>query len=92
MVGHLESVATTAALREAYNKVDPLISEFYSSIPLNEDLWNTLKGFEKTPEAASLGGAKKRFFERTMDDFRRNVASLAVMAYVLADMPDRLVR
>ena len=26
-----------------------------------------------------------------LDDFRKNVASLAVMSYVLADMPERLV-
>ncbi|MBW2714256.1 MAG: M3 family peptidase, partial [Deltaproteobacteria bacterium] len=62
VVGHLESVATTPELREAYNQVDPLISEFYSSIPLDEGLWNTLKAFEKTQEASQLSGARKRFF------------------------------
>ncbi len=76
LVGHLESVATSPALREAYNKVDPLISEFYSSIPLNEGLWKALKDFEKTSGAANLSGAKKRFFQKTMDEFRRHGAEL----------------
>jgi oligopeptidase A len=76
IVGHLESVATTPALREAYNKVDPLISEFYSSIPLDEGLWAALQAFEKTEEARQLTGAHKRFLEKTLDDFRRHGAEL----------------
>ena len=36
IVKHLEAVATTPDLRAAYNKVQPDVSAFYSSIPLNE--------------------------------------------------------
>jgi oligopeptidase A len=35
---HLEGVATTPAVRAAYNAVQPQVSEFYSSLPLNEAL------------------------------------------------------
>ena len=34
--------------------------------------------------------AADTFDKVRLDDFRKNVASLAVMGYVLADMPDRL--
>ena len=35
IVTHLEAVATTPELRAAYNKVQPEVSAFYASIPLN---------------------------------------------------------
>src|SRR6187402_3617901 len=39
IVEHLESVATTPELREAYNAVLPEVSAFWSGIPLREGLW-----------------------------------------------------
>src|SRR6185369_16951452 len=36
VVRHLESVATTPELRAAFNAVQPKVSAFYSSLPLNE--------------------------------------------------------
>ena len=38
VVRHLESVATTPELRAAFNAVQPKVSAFYSSLPLNEEL------------------------------------------------------
>src|SRR5271163_2193172 len=38
VVRHLESVATTPELRAAHNAVQPKVSAFYSSLPLNEEL------------------------------------------------------
>ena len=38
VVRHLESVATTPDLRAAFNAVQPKVSAFYSSLPLNEAL------------------------------------------------------
>ena len=38
VVRHLESVATTPELRLAFNAVQPKVSAFYTSLPLNEDL------------------------------------------------------
>ena len=42
IVRHLEAVATTPELRAAYNAVQPKVSEFYSSLPLNEALWQAV--------------------------------------------------
>lgn len=76
VVSHLESVATTPALRAAYNAVKPEVNAFYATIPLRENLWRALKDFAATEEAKNLSAAKKRFLERTVDDFRRHGADL----------------
>ena len=76
IVGHLESVATTPELRAAYNAVQPPVSEFYSSIPLNEDLWKQLKRYAGTAEAKELTGVRGRFLTKTLDQFRRSGAGL----------------
>src|ERR1700741_2954517 len=69
VVSHLESVATTPALRPPYNAGKPDVNAFYATTPLRPFLWKALKEFSETPEAASLSPAKKRFLERTVDDF-----------------------
>jgi oligopeptidase A len=73
---HLESVATYPELRAAYNAVQPLVSEFYSRIPLNEGLWNAVKSYATSSEALALAGTKKRFLKKTVDSFRRHGADL----------------
>src|SRR4051812_45480551 len=54
VVRHLESVATTPALRAAFNAVQPKASAFYSSIPLNEGLWKAIKSYAGTEEGRTL--------------------------------------
>ena len=76
IVRHLESVATYPALREAYNAVQPAVSEFYASIPLHAGLWAAIKNYAGTAEAASLEGARRRYLKKTLDDFRRHGAEL----------------
>ena len=76
VVGHLEAVVTTAELRAAYNAVRPAVSAFFASIPLRPALYKALTDFAATPEAAELPPSKKRFLKKTLDDFRRNGASL----------------
>jgi oligopeptidase A len=76
IIRNLEAVATTPALRAAYNTVQPQVSEFYSSLPLNEALWGAVQGYSKTDEARNLAGVRKRFLEKTIDNFRRHGAEL----------------
>ena len=76
VVAHLESVKTSDELRAAYNAVRPKLSEFYSAITLNENLWNQLKRYAETDEARSLTGLRTRFLKKTLDDFRRSGADL----------------
>src|SRR5688572_22737493 len=58
VVGHLESVMTSPELREVYNRVRPDVSAFYASIPLRPLLWQRLKLFGGTAEAAALEGPR----------------------------------
>ncbi len=76
IVGHLESVATTPELRDAYNAALPDVSAFYAGIPLDPELWKAIKDYASTEDAKALTGAKKRFLEKTIDDFKRHGADL----------------
>ncbi len=76
IVRNLEAVATTPELRAAYNAAQPKVSEFYSSLPLNEALWQAVLSYSRTEEASALTGVRKRFLEKTMDNFRRHGAEL----------------
>ena len=77
VLGHLESVRTTEALRAAYNEVRPKVSELYSSIPLDENLYRRLVAFSQTAEAAALDSTRARFLDKELRAFRRNGADLS---------------
>src|SRR5689334_3672370 len=71
VIRHLESVATTPEFRAAYNAVQPKVSAFYSSLPLNEGLWKAIQRYAATDEAKALTGTMKRYLEKTIDSFKR---------------------
>lgn len=77
IVEHLESVATTSELRDAYNAVLPGVSAFWSSISLREGLYRALVELDATPEARSLDATRQRLLKKTLADFRRQGAQLA---------------
>src|SRR5258707_12759692 len=74
VVRHLESVATYPELRAAYNAVQPAVSAFQTSILLDEGLWKALRSYSQTAEAKSLTGTRRRFLDKTLDDFRHHGA------------------
>jgi oligopeptidase A len=76
VVRHLESVATTPDLRAAFNAVQPKVSMFYSSLPLNEEMWNALQRYAASDEARGLAGTFRRYLTKTMDAFKRHGAEL----------------
>ena len=76
LVGHLNSVADSPALRAAYNSMLPAVSEFYAKIPLDARLWAVLRAFAATPEAQALTGIRRRLCEETLADFRQAGADL----------------
>jgi oligopeptidase A len=76
VIQHLENVVSTPELRQAWNEVQPRVSEFYSHIPLHAGLWKALKEYEATSDAKSLTGVRGRFLKKTIDSFRRHGADL----------------
>src|SRR5579884_2049661 len=74
IVRHLESVATTPELRTAFNAVQPEVSAFFSSLPLNSALWRSVKSFAESAEAQALTGTRRRFLIKTIDSFKRHGA------------------
>jgi oligopeptidase A len=76
IVRHLESVATTPELRAAYNAVQEPVSMFYTSIPLDANLWAAVKAVNASGERERLAPVHQRFLEKTVMRFRREGADL----------------
>jgi len=76
IVGHLESVATSDALRTAYNAVQPAVAGFYAAIPLDASLWGAVQAYARTQDAASLDATRRRHLTKVVADFRRHGAEL----------------
>ena len=53
VVSHLESVMSNPELRAAYNQVQPEVSAFYASIPLDAGLWRAISEYAASEEAKS---------------------------------------
>ncbi len=77
VVEHLESTATTQALRDAYNEMLPEVSAFFAGIPLRSRLFARLSAFAETAEARALDPTRTRFLKKTLAELRRHGASLA---------------
>jgi oligopeptidase A len=73
---HLDSVSDNPAQREALNKMLPDVTDFYSSICLNERLWAVLRAVGEGPQTAHLDPVAKRFIGETLADFRQSGADL----------------
>jgi oligopeptidase A len=73
VVRHLESVGNSPALREAIQVIEPEVSAFYASIPLNEKLWAAM---QQVPLRA-LEPIYKRAARKQMEFFERHGAELA---------------
>jgi oligopeptidase A len=89
VVGHLESVATTPALREVYTAVQPEVSAFYASIPLDAALYARLVALARSEAAASLDPIRKRHLDKTLEDFRRHGAELDAAGKARLEAIDR---
>lgn len=85
-VNHLEEVCDSPELREVYNAMLPKVSEFYSGISLDEQLWRVVKAASEKPETATLDPVRKRHVEETVKDFTESGADLP------KDKKERLMR
>ena len=75
-VNHLDSVSNSDELRKALNEMLPLVSEFSSSISLDQQLWTVLKSFAHSHAADSLSDIQKRYLHETCEEFQSAGADL----------------
>ena len=73
---HLDSVCDSPAQREALGKMLPEVTDFYSSLALNDRLWAVIKAVGGSAEIATLPAVQQRFVEETLADFRNSGADL----------------
>src|SRR6478672_1103840 len=65
-------VAPDDALRETARDWEQKLEQYAVQLGFREDLYNAVREYAATPEAASLRGDEKRLLDRTMLDYRRN--------------------
>ncbi len=75
-LNHLDSVSDNPAQREALGKMLPEVTDFYSSLALNERLWSVIKAVGESAEIKSLSPVQQRFVQETLADFRNSGADL----------------
>lgn len=75
-IGHLASVADSPELRAAYNASIGEITDFYSSIRLDDALYARFAEYAESPEGASLKGERARMLSEIMLDFELGGAKL----------------
>lgn len=68
-VNHLDSVANSDEQRKALNAQLPVVTQFYSEIPLDTELWQKLKSFSESTQIESLKPIQKRYIEETCLSF-----------------------
>lgn len=76
IVEHLESIATTPALRAAYNATLPLVTAFWTSIALDAGLYARIRELSSSPDCSKLDPVRLRLLTKTVDEFRRHGAEL----------------
>jgi oligopeptidase A len=76
-VSHMNAVVNTPALREAYNAALPRVTEFFTEQGQDQRLHAGFKALAASPSFASLAGARRRYIENELRDFRLGGAELA---------------
>jgi oligopeptidase A len=75
-LNHLDSVSDNPAQREALGKMLPEVTDFYSSLALNDRLWGIIKAVGESAEIQNRSDVERRFVEETLADFRNSGADL----------------
>jgi oligopeptidase A len=68
-VGHLNGVLNSEALRAAYNKCLPLLSEYYTDLAQSEPLYRAYLRIQER-DGAALDAEQRAVLERALRDFR----------------------
>src|SRR5580765_2273573 len=75
-IAHLHAVLDSPELREAYNANLPKITQYWTELGQNQQLFEKYKQLAASPEFRSLSPARKRIVENALRDFRLGGAEL----------------
>lgn len=76
-VSHLNAVANSAELREVYNANLPRVTDFFTALAQNEQLYRRYKALRASPEFERLSPAQKKVIDNELRDFRLGGAELS---------------
>ena len=76
IAGHLHAVIDSPVLRDAYNANLPKVTEYWTDLGQNLDLFNRYRALRSAPGFASLSPARKKIIENELRDFRLSGAEL----------------
>lgn len=76
VVGHLQSVVDTPALRDAYNAALPGVTQLFIDLSQNEALFAKYKALKASGAFNELSPVRHRIVERELRDFRLSGAEL----------------
>ena len=75
-VSHLHAVMDSPALREAYNASLPKVSQYWTELGQNLELFRKYKELEGSPQFAALSAARRKIVDNALRDFRLGGAEL----------------
>ena len=77
IVGHLNGVMDTPALRAVYNENQPKVTEFWTALGQNLALFDKYKAFRIDAGFASLSPTRQKIIDNAIRDFRLSGAELS---------------
>ena len=90
VVGHLNSVADSTELRDAYNAELPKVTQFWTELGQDTRLFARYQALRAAPEFAQLPAARQRILDNALRDFRLGGAELVSPARErFAEIQDR---
>lgn len=69
-VSHLNAVKNTAEIREAYNKCQPMITEYYTGVGQNRKLFDSVRRLADRAEELSLDQSQRKIIKDSLLEFR----------------------
>src|SRR5262249_32718811 len=69
-IHHLNAVASTEAIRDAYHASLPKVTAFHTDLAQDERLYARCKALAASPAFAALDGARRKLIENELRDFR----------------------
>lgn len=76
LMEHLERVASTPELREAYRAIRPAVRGFFTNVRSSPQCLQMIRGYAGTSDAAGLTGVRRRALDRTLAELARNGAEV----------------